>query len=191
MRPWLALRAGSAAWVHQAEPHRLICISRWYQARSLTWSNSACADMPALFTSTSIAPKAPSVARTSSWQSSWDSTSQRCTSVRAPSASHSAATRSSLSTLRAASTSESLAPSRRAHWRASSAPMPSEAPVMITTMLSPFSLSDPEPECLPRRRGGPRSVVAPCRCASASSAAGAQKQAQIASPSCCISEGCV
>src|SRR6185369_4703471 len=102
---------------------------------------------PALFTSASRRPKATSAPAMIAWQSRSVVTSAFTVTTDAPSFLQAAATSSSSFSLRAASTSfEPLA----ASWRASSAPMPLDAPVITTTLSFIDAPLGPLDSCLRR-----------------------------------------
>src|SRR6185312_11418928 len=87
--------------------------------------------MPALLTSVSTRPNASTAPATTAWQSRASATSALTVTTGAPALRHSSATASSSAAPRAASTS--FAPFA-ASCRASSAPIPFDAPVMMTTL---------------------------------------------------------
>ena len=112
MRPWLSFKYGRAAWVQYTLPHKLTCISSWYQASlsAGTSCNIAWADTPALLISMSRLPHSRTVVSTKCLHCASSVTSVGMIKVRAPSALHSADTDCNAAVLRAASTSKACKP---------------------------------------------------------------------------------
>ena len=137
MRPREAFSAASAAWVHHTLPQWLTRISLLGTSRGRSPRRTTLAPTAGVVDQrVDAAEGAASRRRSSSMQSPCTPTSQRRTRTVAPLARQLAATASSLSRWRAASTSATSLPPRSAHWRAISAPMPSDAPVMTMTFKS-------------------------------------------------------
>ncbi|MDT4863295.1 hypothetical protein FQZ97_979930 [compost metagenome] len=108
-----------------------------FKSSGLISEKLAWADMPALTISVSIRPKEEAVFSMRPIQALRSVTSVGTTRTLLPDCSISAASACNFSTLRAARTSAALFPSRMLIWRAVSAPMPSDAPVMIVTSMKP------------------------------------------------------